>query len=327
MMVKPLAAVEELEVNSGQRYSVLLERTNSYATNETVFRIDVGVRWRPSGPTGIGLLQYKSGNLTADSQALVAAMSSLPLYPPNSASNPPSQPDWVLSQLRPHGPHYQPPPAQSTRAIILTGRQANVSLPVAHNKHTAINETTNYHIKWIINDQYWMPPMDGSLLEQLMFAETDFTTADKSPLVFTIELNQVIDIVLQNTVALNGLCEQHPWHLHGHHFWDYGGGPGLYDPVLGAQLTANNSEPIMRDTTTLYPYQSAYFQPQILPPGSPCGWRLLRFRADNPGLWNMHCHIAAHMHMGMQVFFLEAPLTLRYLMRSQSIGPDGQWNP
>ena len=30
---------------------------------------------------------------------------------------------------------------------------------------------------------------------------------------------RVVDVVLQNTVALNNKSEMHPWHLHGHDFW------------------------------------------------------------------------------------------------------------
>lgn len=32
-----------------------------------------------------------------------------------------------------------------------------------------------------------------------------------------------------------------------------------------------------------------------LPAGSFCGFKIIRFIADNPGVWNMHCHISSHM--------------------------------
>ena len=99
------------------------------------------------------------------------------------------------------------------------------------------------------------------------------------------------------------ISEEHPWHLHGHSFWVIGSGPGKYNESLDL-----SREPrILRDTTTLYPYSGAYFQDKIRP-GDPCGWKVIRFRADNPGVWPLHCHITAHMIMGMMVVFKESPI-------------------
>ena len=67
-------------------------------------------------------------------------------------------------------------------------------------------------------------------------------------------------------------CRLPQFHLHGHHFWVLGTGLGHYDPATAALNTAN---PPLRDTATL---------PQN-------GWVVLRFVADNPGLWIFHCHL------------------------------------
>ena len=37
------------------------------------------------------------------------------------------------------------------------------------------------------------------------------------------------DIVIHNAPAANGRIEQHPWHMHGYHFWVLGWGPGVFD--------------------------------------------------------------------------------------------------
>ena len=34
---------------------------------------------------------------------------------------------------------------------------------------------------------------------------------------------------------------------------------------------------------------------------------MVRFKADNPGVWPFHCHITWHFVMGMQVIFIESP--------------------
>jgi FtsP/CotA-like multicopper oxidase with cupredoxin domain len=33
-------------------------------------------------------------------------------------------------------------------------------------------------------------------------------------------------------------------------------------------------------------------------------WALIRFVADNPGLWALHCHVAWHMEVGLLMQFM-----------------------
>ncbi|KAI0872421.1 multicopper oxidase-domain-containing protein [Hypoxylon argillaceum] len=79
----------------------------------------------------------------------------------------------------------------------------------------------------------------------------------------------------------------HPMHLHGHDFLVLGTGAGTFTAAAQAGLKGNN--PTRRDVTML--------------PGS--GWLVLAFRADNPGNWLFHCHIAWHVSGGLSVDFLE----------------------
>jgi len=53
-----------------------------------------------------------------------------------------------------------------------------------------------------------------------------------------------------------------------------GQGLGVYDPKANASAL-NTRNPPMRDTATLPQY----------------GWVVLRFKADNPGMWILHCHL------------------------------------
>jgi L-ascorbate oxidase len=105
---------------------------------------------------------------------------------------------------------------------------------------------------------------------------------------------EIVDIVMQDLPggALGGIDlnrtnqEQHPMHLHGHHFYIIGSGPGVFedlerDNALGKYLNWEN--PQLRDTGTL---------PKK-------GWLYIRYRSDNPGVWPLHCHIMAHEFMGM----------------------------
>ncbi len=49
---------------------------------------------------------------------------------------------------------------------------------------------------------------------------------------------------------------------------------------------------------------------------APLGYTVIRFIADNPGVWFMHCHMDWHLAAGLAVTFIEAPLTL---LQTQSI--------
>ncbi|KAK6840569.1 hypothetical protein PG995_016323 [Apiospora arundinis] len=94
--------------------------------------------------------------------------------------------------------------------------------------------------------------------------------------------------VIENQNAL-----PHPMHLHGHDFLILGRSPPQGEPRAfstpqdGGSLNLVN--PTRRDVTML--------------PGN--GWLVVAFRADNPGNWLFHCHIAWHVSAGLAVDFLE----------------------
>jgi FtsP/CotA-like multicopper oxidase with cupredoxin domain len=69
-----------------------------------------------------------------------------------------------------------------------------------------------------------------------------------------------------------------------HDFWVLGYGDGKFDPETDAGKF-NLRDPVIKNTVPLHPM----------------GWTALRFRADNPGVWLFHCHIEAHVYMGMGV--------------------------
>lgn len=103
----------------------------------------------------------------------------------------------------------------------------------------------------------------------------------------------MVEIVLNNLDA-----GAHPFHLHGHVFQLVGRGAGIYD--------GNNSavewfldNPARRDTIQV-PAES---------------FVLIRFRADNPGVWFFHCHIEWHLESGLAATFIEAPDVVQQRMK------------
>ncbi|KPI42463.1 Iron transport multicopper oxidase FET3 [Cyphellophora attinorum] len=90
---------------------------------------------------------------------------------------------------------------------------------------------------------------------------------------------------------------KHPFHLHGHAFQTIirsDEEAGDYDPNNATDRDFP-ATPMRRDTVLMRPN----------------GHLVLRFRADNPGVWIFHCHIEWHVSSGLIMTFVEAPEQLR----------------
>lgn len=155
---------------------------------------------------------------------------------------------------------------------------------------------TQGYYRWTINDLSFTYPSTPQLLASYynLMNAVDYTMATSA---IRIEYNEVVQIVLQNRAMISGECDQHPWHLHGNHFWVVGYGAGEYDPVTDPQ-NFNLVNPISVDTVVNYPTSFTALRngPQFdsLTANNsfkPCGWTAVRFVANNPGFWHMHCHI------------------------------------
>lgn len=116
----------------------------------------------------------------------------------------------------------------------------------------------------------------------------------KHELVVSSKGVEVVDIILQNFDEGN-----HPFHLHGMQMFIIAAGHGYFPgyeklglmPEGKGLLDASNdtivANPLRRDVTTIEGF----------------GWTLIRFVADNPGVWLFHCHMIWHAEagMGMQI--------------------------
>lgn len=117
------------------------------------------------------------------------------------------------------------------------------------------------------------------------------------------ELNsfQVVQITIWNDDP-----GQHPFHMHGHQFW-----------ILDKGLTAKGTRTI---PSTNFKLLNAARRDVVTVPGctpnaaGECidiGYIVLRFRADNPGIWIFHCHLQMHMKAGLAMVFVESGDELR----------------
>ncbi|KAL3628652.1 Laccase-17 [Castilleja foliolosa] len=97
--------------------------------------------------------------------------------------------------------------------------------------------------------------------------------------------NTSVELVLQDTSILG--AESHPLHLHGYNFFAVGQGFGNYDPNKDPS-GFNLVDPVERNTIGV-------------PAG---GWVAVRFLADNPGVWFMHCHLDVHTSWGLRMAWI-----------------------
>jgi iron transport multicopper oxidase len=111
---------------------------------------------------------------------------------------------------------------------------------------------------------------------------------------FVLEHMNTIQIVLNSEDP--GV---HPFHMHGHEFQviyrDV-----AYDDDSPTAFNPDNHNPfpeipIRRDTVFVRPNSNL----------------VLRFRADNPGVWIFHCHIEWHLEQGLAITLVEAPAQLQ----------------
>ncbi|CAA0820616.1 Laccase-3 [Striga hermonthica] len=102
---------------------------------------------------------------------------------------------------------------------------------------------------------------------------------------YMLEYGSSVQVVLQGTSIF--AVEDHPIHLHGYHFFVVGQGFGNFDPKRDTGRF-NLKDPPVRNTIDV-------------PVG---GWAVIRFVADNPGVWLFHCHIDSHLTWGLGMAFL-----------------------
>ncbi|KAF7845502.1 laccase-17-like [Senna tora] len=103
--------------------------------------------------------------------------------------------------------------------------------------------------------------------------------------VVVLPFNTSVELIMQDTSILGS--ESHPLHLHGFNFFVVGQGFGNFDPNRDP-ANFNLVDPVKRNTVDV-------------PSG---GWVAIRFLADNPGVWFMHCHLETHTSWGLKMAWL-----------------------
>ncbi|CUM68340.1 uncharacterized protein PRCAT00006062001 [Priceomyces carsonii] len=114
---------------------------------------------------------------------------------------------------------------------------------------------------------------------------------------FILQSDEIVEIVLNNKDP-----GKHPFHLHGHNFQVISRsqeGTDDNDPIVYDPNNPDHNKfpefPMIRDTVMV----------------NPNGFIVLRFKANNPGVWFFHCHVDWHLEQGLAIVLIEAPTEIQ----------------
>ncbi|KAJ6532692.1 Fet3 protein [Mycena vulgaris] len=130
-------------------------------------------------------------------------------------------------------------------------------------------------------------PMVPAILSALTLGEDAVVAEAYGPQSFVLDHLEVVNIVVKN-----GDAGKHPFHIHGHKYQIIERSSDYLSDDPSVITTANQTNPIRRDTVQIESGGSA----------------TLQVVADNPGVWFFHCHIEWHLEVGLAIQLIEAPL-------------------
>ncbi|KAL7541771.1 hypothetical protein ACHAWF_007015 [Thalassiosira exigua] len=298
--------IESLDIMPAQRYSVLItadqEPGNYWATTS--------VRYRSTAPTGYINIKYAGtpqSNLTLDG-------GDFPTHPIWNDTEPTVELESNLFTKNPssyNDADVLTADPSTIRRIVAVGTQAKDS-ETGLLRWAMNNVTMTLSDKPLILSAYEAVHAEGAsawpdtevpgtvLVPEQPPTPWDYTkpvqdsvgeyNGNRGPSYIPLTEGEVVEVVMQNARALNGVPEMHSWHLHGHSFYVVGFGFGTFDEATDPAYY-NLENPVRRDTVALLPL----------------GWTAIRFKADNPGAWAFHCTQPSHAIMGMGFNFITSP--------------------
>ncbi|KAJ2833379.1 ferroxidase fet3 [Coemansia furcata] len=148
---------------------------------------------------------------------------------------------------------------------------------------TTIYDDRREHMSF--NNHTYTPPLVPSLITTLTTGYQAYYTDVYGFKAYPVVLGHMEDVEL---AIFNMDTNSHPFHIHGHNFFIIVRGTADHNPKNRIEA---GQFPMRRDTITL----------------PPLSYALVRFRADNPGVWMMHCHMQFHNEQGLALTLIEAP--------------------
>ncbi|DBA04532.1 TPA: hypothetical protein N0F65_011080, partial [Lagenidium giganteum] len=296
-----------LDVNSGQRYDVLIVRDYNSGSSRVAqderdaFWIHTKMISRANGTETWSVLSY-------DNAQPSLAFADPPSNSSDVVAGPVELYGGVEYQLQPYELSSAPiPPADLEHLIDFgQGRARRTAGPTQWTFNGKVGGVPmDYPLMWYADEMSQQLQQGATQAQVMEWLRKNIPEETQRPAVF--HQNQVVQFVVQNSVATNGVCEQHPLHLHFAEFAIVASGKGAYEPgSVPLDFIPSPPTTMHRDTITVYASNHTYLEPKGVP-GEKCGWVAVRAVMTTPGASIFHCHIAAHMVMGMALFYVVLP--------------------
>ncbi|GMF23382.1 unnamed protein product [Phytophthora lilii] len=271
--LQPSELINSVTLNAGQRLDVIVEA-----------RKDVG---QPLGSfwmraTGLHGLPWTRGNASTAGEGYNYEGLAIISYSDDYTAEPGTGPalhrktigEFDFTPLVP----IALPETPSQRAVLQFKMQDGLG-------HFSINGGDFHH---------FMHPEEPPLFSIASGMTTEQLPVDANAL--KVEFGKHIEVVLVNVKD-----EQHPFHMHTHSPWVVGSGVASIDQIRQKQLPPLKLlNPMTRDVYTVPPCTSDGKGGCL-----DAGYLVLRFNADNPGVWIFHCHIDWHLEAGLSMIIVE----------------------
>ncbi|KAG7964957.1 hypothetical protein I3843_09G199600 [Carya illinoinensis] len=167
----------------------------------------------------------------------------------------------------------------------LSASMNNVSFVFPSNRSASMLQAFFFDVSGIYTKDFPSnPPVKFDYTNPNISLDQSLIFAPKATKVKKLKYNSTVEMVLQNTAFV--AVENHPIHLHGFNFHILAQGFGNYDPINDPKKF-NFDDPQIRNTIGV-------------PVG---GWAVIRFQANNPGVWLAHCHLDVHLPWGLAMGF------------------------
>ncbi|XP_022950700.1 laccase-7-like [Cucurbita moschata] len=167
----------------------------------------------------------------------------------------------------------------------LSASMNNVSFVIPNDAGLSMLEAYFHKVKGVYSTDFPdQPPVEFDYTNSSIRLDNSLIFAPKATSVKKLKFNSTVEMVLQNTAFVS--LENHPMHLHGFNFHVLAQGFGNYDPIHDPKKF-NFLNPQIRNTIAV----------------PVAGWAVIRFQANNPGVWLMHCHLDVHVPWGLAMGF------------------------
>jgi L-ascorbate oxidase len=289
--IEPVS-MRSLDIGGGERFDVLVTFDKSIDN----YPLHIISNYRGNDTTAAGVYNFTLFRYDGAPEAFTSSLSANLEF---------KSWDQMYNQIRPR---------RDSAPVILLDPKVSITIDSKHafvdiHSRTDINSpgkpfSTAGKLSWIVNNYSFAPSETPHLLASYynLINKDDYTFYPPASRPYRIEYNSDVQIVIQNYASRRGICENHPWHLHGNKFYFVGYGSGKFNGTVPLQFLKS---PLLSDNIVMMPSSLANTRTNEIAgngadSNAPCGFIVLRLKADNPGMWLFHCHISWHMSIGMQ---------------------------